>query len=184
MEETFTHDGKCRFTMTSDDCVLCAGKGMDDALMRTEVWSDDLWRLTTARYTEVAGFSYLEPRRHIADITEMDGAEAASFGPTIAAASKAIRDSTGADLIYVYVFGDGVPHLHVHLAPHRTLGSPLVSEMIKGARHKTMLPSGVEVWVSDRYPLVDPEIADAAITDIQTRLSRAERSPVDSPPPS
>ena len=31
--------------------------------MRTEVWSDDLWRLTTANVSEVAGFSYLEPRR-------------------------------------------------------------------------------------------------------------------------
>jgi len=42
---------------------------MDHALMRTEVWSDDLWRLTASEASEVAGFSYLEPRRHIADIS-------------------------------------------------------------------------------------------------------------------
>lgn len=159
--------------MTAEDCVLCAGQEMDDALMRTEVWSDHLWRLTTAQVTEVAGFSYLEPRRHIADITELDGEEAATLGPTIARASNAIKEAAGGDLIYLYVFGDGVPHLHVHLAPHRTVGSPLVSEMIKGARHRTMLPSGAEVWVSDRYPLVDPEIAEAAIDGIRARLNPA-----------
>jgi|GEM_PF-723595 len=168
--------------MTADDCALCAGKAMDEALMRTEVWSDDHWRLTTAEITEVAGFSYLEPRRHIEDITMLDGEEAATLGPTIAAASKAIKESTGGELVYVYVFGDGVPHLHIHLAPHRTVGSPLVSAMIKGARHKTVLPSGAEVWVSDRYPLVDQDIANAAIEGIRSRLNPTPPEHGDSPP--
>ncbi|MEZ5174729.1 MAG: hypothetical protein R2823_00790 [Acidimicrobiia bacterium] len=157
--------------MTADDCALCAGSAMDEALMRTEVWSDSLWRLTTAEYTEVAGFSYLEPRRHIADITELDGDEATTLGPTIAAASKAIKEATGGELVYVYVFGNGIDHLHIHLAPWREIGSPLVGEMIKGARHLTRLPSGAEVLVSDRYPLVDHEISLAAIADIRDRLN-------------
>jgi diadenosine tetraphosphate (Ap4A) HIT family hydrolase len=157
--------------MSADDCALCAGNTMDRALMRTEVWSDDLWRLTTSEASEVAGFSYLEPHRHIADITELDGDEAASLGPTIATASKAIKEATGAELIYVYVFGDGIPHLHIHLAPHRTVGSPLVSDMIKGAKHKTHLASGEELWVSDRYPLVDRDVMQAAIDGIRRRLN-------------
>lgn len=157
--------------MTAEDCALCAGSEMDEALMRTEVWSDNLWRLTTAQYTEVVGFSYLEPRRHIADITELDGEEAATLGPVIAATSKAIKDSTGAILVYVYVYGNGIDHLHIHLAPWREVGSPLVDEMIKGNRHIAHLPSGAEVLVSDRYPLVDQEISLAAIDDIRTRLN-------------
>lgn len=159
---------------------------MDSALMRTEVWSDDLWRLTSAKASEVAGFSYLEPRRHIADITELDGDEAATLGTTIAAASKAIKGATGADLVYVYVFGDGVPHLHIHLAPHRTAGSPLVSDMIKGAKHRVNLASGEEVWVSDRYPLVDRDLMQAAIDGIRRRLNPdlETEAPPDSPPES
>jgi diadenosine tetraphosphate (Ap4A) HIT family hydrolase len=144
---------------------------MDEALMRTEVWSDDLWRLTTANVSEVAGFSYLEPRRHISDITELSGEEAATFGDTIARASAAIKAAIGADLVYAYIFGDGVPHLHVHLAPHREPGSPLVGEMIKGARHKAILEAGVEVWVSDRYPLQSRDLMDAAIGDIRKLLA-------------
>jgi diadenosine tetraphosphate (Ap4A) HIT family hydrolase len=159
---------------------------MDHALMRTEVWSDDLWRLTSSEASEVAGFSYLEPRRHIADITELEGDEAASFGPTIAAVSKAITAATGAELVYVYVFGDGVPHLHVHLAPHRAVGSPLVSDMVKGNKHRVTLASGDEVWVSDRYPLVDRDIMQAAIDGIRIRLNpdpEPQEQP-DSPPSS
>ena len=30
-----------------------------------------------------------------------------------------LRDATGAELTYAYVFGDRVAHLHVNLAPHR-----------------------------------------------------------------
>ncbi len=157
--------------MSESDCPLCSGQDLDEALIRTEVWSDSLWRLTTVRIGEVAGFSYLEPRRHIRDITELDGQEAVTFGTAIAAASSAIKDATGADLVYAYIFGDAVPHLHVHLAPHRRDGSPLVNDMIKGARHKVHLPSGEEVWASDRYPLVSREIMQAAIDDIRIQLS-------------
>lgn len=156
--------------MAAEDCALCAGQAMDDALMRTEVWSDNLWRLTTARVTEVAGFSYLEPRRHISDLTALDGQEAATFGSTLARASAALKSISGADLVYVYIFGNDIPHFHVHLAPHRYSSSPLVSDMIKGAKHKTYLPDGSEIWASDRYPLVDPEVAQAAIDDLAAAL--------------
>ena len=172
--------------MAADDCALCAGSPMDHALMRTEVWSDNLWRLTASEASEVAGFSYLEPRRHVADITELGGDEASTLGPTIAKTTKAIKEATGAELVYVYVFGDGVPHLHIHLAPHRSIGSPLVSEMIKGAKHITHLASGEEVWVSDRYPLVDSDIMQAAIEGIRKRLNPGQEPEAlpDSPPTS
>ena len=157
--------------MQDPDCPLCAGSDMDEALMRTEVWSDDLWRLTTVRVGEVAGFSYLEPRRHIADITRLDGAEAATFGEVVGRASAAIKQTTGAELVYAYIFGDGVPHLHVHLAPHRHDGSPLVNDMIKGARHQVILPTGEEIWASDRYPLQPRATMDAAIEGISSALN-------------
>lgn len=162
--------------MSDSECPLCAGEAMDDALMRTEVWSDDLWRLTTVRVGEVAGFSYLEPRRHIADITQLNGEEAATLGEVLARVSSTIKQATGADLVYVYVFGDGVPHLHVHLAPHRHSGSPLINEMIKGARHKVVLPTGEEVWASDRYPLQPQELMDTVITDMTMVLNSEDAS--------
>ena len=68
-------------------------------------------------YKAVRGFCYLEPERHIPYITELDGAEAAEYGPTIARA-KAIKNATRAKLVYVYIYGGHIPHLHIHLAPH------------------------------------------------------------------
>ena len=32
--------------------------------------------------------------------------------------TKILKDVTNAKLIYVYIFGDHHPHLHIHLAPH------------------------------------------------------------------
>lgn len=80
---------------------------MDDALLVTEVWRDDLWRLTTVRVGEIAGYSYLSPHRHIPHMTNLDGPEAATFGDVIARSTAAVQESAGADLVFVYVFGRG-----------------------------------------------------------------------------
>jgi diadenosine tetraphosphate (Ap4A) HIT family hydrolase len=168
------HNPCTLWDMTDSDCILCAGSSMDHALMVEEVWGDEIWRLTTVRVGELAGYSYLSPRRHIPHITDLEGAEAATFGSVVAMASNAIKDETGAELVYLYVFGGGLDHFHVHLAPHREPGSPLVDDPIKGAKHMTHLPSGEEVWSSDRYPLQSAEIMRAAIAGIRTRLSGPE----------
>ncbi len=83
------------------------------------MWQDALWRVTTSLVAPVAGFSYLEPKRHIPHITELDGEEAATAGAMLARVTRVLRDTTGAELVYVNVFGDRVAHLHFNLAPHR-----------------------------------------------------------------
>src|SRR4051812_10022315 len=83
------------------------------------LWEDDLWRLSAVLQGPVPGFAHLEPRRHIAFITDLDGPEAASLGPVLARVTRALREAAGAEKTYVYIFGDHVPHLHLNLAPHR-----------------------------------------------------------------
>jgi diadenosine tetraphosphate (Ap4A) HIT family hydrolase len=134
-----------------ETCILCQGRAADDQLMRVEVWQDDLWRLTTAYASETPGFSYLEPKRHIPDITQLDGVEAETFGPTLARITSALREETGAELVYIYVFGDSVPHLHLHLAPH-SVGDALNDQMIRGELITKKLPSGLELIESKDYP--------------------------------
>jgi diadenosine tetraphosphate (Ap4A) HIT family hydrolase len=99
-------------------CEICSGEA-DARFGRVEVWRDKLWRLTMHTARELGGFCYLEPLRHIAYVTDLDGEEAATFGPVLAHVSAALKRATGAKLIYVYVYGGTIPHLHVHLAPHR-----------------------------------------------------------------
>jgi diadenosine tetraphosphate (Ap4A) HIT family hydrolase len=153
-------------TMKSD-CAICAGATRDGELERLEVWRDAHWRLTVSISSEVAGFAYLEPLRHIPFITDLDGAEAASFGPAMARCTRTLREVTGADVVYAYIFGDGIPHLHVHLAPHRA-GDALNDQMIRGELVEEKLPSGMTRFTSAEFP----PLPRAQLEDIAERVRR------------
>jgi diadenosine tetraphosphate (Ap4A) HIT family hydrolase len=137
--------------MTTSDCPMCRGAAADEELERIEVWQDAHWRLTVSTSSEVAGFAYLEPKRHMRYITDLDGPEAATFGPAMARCTRALKETTGAELVYVYIFGGGVPHLHVHLAPHRA-GDALSDQMIRGEIVEERLPNGMTRFFSDEFP--------------------------------
>jgi SAM-dependent methyltransferase/diadenosine tetraphosphate (Ap4A) HIT family hydrolase len=110
MREDVTLDG---------DCMLCRPQLADASFRRIRVWEDELWRLSVVLQGPIPGFAHLEPRRHIPFVTDLDGDEAATLGAVLARVTGILRDAAGADKIYVYVFGDRVPHLHFNLAPHR-----------------------------------------------------------------
>jgi diadenosine tetraphosphate (Ap4A) HIT family hydrolase len=153
-------------------CVICSGAEGDKLLSRIEVWRDDLWRLTLSLDAEVPGFAYLEPIRHIASIADLDGPEAASFGTTIAKVTQALKTATGAPLVYVYIFGDGVAHLHLHLAPHRP-GDALNSQMIRGEIVSEKMPSGFERFFSRDFPAL-PEAEQRRVAEsVRNELARA-----------
>ncbi|HNB25476.1 MAG TPA: HIT family protein [Alphaproteobacteria bacterium] len=132
-------------------CIICAGTAGDAAWDRVQVWEDALWRLTVSLSAEVPGFAYLEPKRHVPHVTDLDGAEAASFGPVLARCTRVLREATGAEVVYVYIFGNGIPHLHVHLAPHRQ-GDALNDQFVRGEVVEEKLPSGMTRIVSKEFP--------------------------------
>lgn len=138
------------------DCPICDGDGMDARFGRMRVWEDDLWRLSLSGRGYVPGFGYLEPKRHVPHITDLDGAEAATFGPVLARVTSALKEAAGADLVYVYVFGGGIPHLHVHLGPHRE-DDALASDIIRGEVDEQRDASGATRLVSRDFPEVGAE---------------------------
>ncbi|MBM9467369.1 hypothetical protein [Nakamurella leprariae] len=105
-------------------CLLCDPTAADAAFDRARIWERDGWRLSVVLRGPVAGFAHLEPVRHIPSIADLDGPEAATFGPALAAATALLRDATGAERTYGYLFGERVAHLHVNLAPVHP-GGPL-----------------------------------------------------------
>jgi diadenosine tetraphosphate (Ap4A) HIT family hydrolase len=149
------------------NCPICAGPQIDLEFERVPVWEDALWRLTVSIAAEVPGFAYLEPKRHIAYVTDLDGAEAATFGGVLARCSRVLREVTGADVVYVYIFGDGIPHLHVHLAPHRP-GDALNDQMIRGEIVEEKLPTGVTRFTSADFP----SLPRAELEEIAERVRR------------
>jgi diadenosine tetraphosphate (Ap4A) HIT family hydrolase len=153
-------------TGTDTDCALCAGPAGDHELLRTEVWHDDHWRLSMAVRGETLGFAYLEPLRHIPYLADLDGPEAATFGPVIARASHVLREATGAQLVYAYVFGGGIPHLHVHLAPNRPEGV-LNTAILTGEVEERKLSSGATEMISLAHPPVPEPEARAVIERVR-----------------
>jgi histidine triad (HIT) family protein len=73
--------------------------------------------------TAYLGQLLVEPRRHAAGLADLTDAEARAVGLWCARASRALRHVAGAEHVYAAVFGDAVPHLHVHLLP-RFPGTP------------------------------------------------------------
>jgi diadenosine tetraphosphate (Ap4A) HIT family hydrolase len=149
-------------------CVICRGPDGDPELDRVEVWRDGLWRLSMARHGPTLGFGYLEPLRHVPYLADLDGPEAVTFGPVIARVSRIMREVTGAALVYVYVFGGGIPHLHVHLAPNAPAGV-LNAALIDGRIEQRKLPSGATEIVS----LDHPDLPETDLATVVTRMRDA-----------
>jgi diadenosine tetraphosphate (Ap4A) HIT family hydrolase len=146
--------------MNGAACLLCDPDRAAEALNRETVWEDALWRLSMPRRGYTSGFGYLEPRRHVPYITDLDGDEAATFGQTIALVTSALKEASGAELVYVYVFGGGIPHLHVHLGPHRD-GDALSDSIIRGEISYEPIPGGAQRIVSRDFEVLDAgQIAD------------------------
>ncbi len=136
-----------------------------------EVWRDDLWRLSMSRHGATRAFGYLEPLRHIPYLADLDGAEAATFGPAIARACAVLREASGAALVYAYVFGGGIPHLHVHLAPNTPEGV-LNMAMITGEIQERKLPSGASEIISLDHPDVPEDEVAAVIERTRELMAR------------
>ena len=158
--------------MTAESCILCDPERASAELSRIVVWEDDLWRLSTTVFGAVPGFSYLEPKRHIPHLTDLDGPEASTFGAVLAKVATALRETTGADLVYVYIFGGGVPHLHVHLGPHRE-GDALNTAIIRGAVTYETLPNGATRMRSADFPPRPEAELWATAEALRERLARA-----------
>jgi diadenosine tetraphosphate (Ap4A) HIT family hydrolase len=145
--------------MTEPACLLSDAERSVQELNRDTVWEDRLWRLAMPRRGYTTGFGYLEPKRHVPHITDLDGEEAATFGTTIARVATALQEAADADLVYVYIFGGGIPHLHVHLGPHRE-GDALSESIIRGDFTYEPLEGGAQRIVSrDFEPLAAEGIA-------------------------
>ena len=116
------------------------------------IWEDGLWRLSTLTHGQVPGFSFLEPKRHVRYIEELDGAEAVTFGAVLARSSAALKEAAGAERVFVYVFGGGIPHIHLHLAPH-VKDDALSATILRGEVETKPGPGGTTLLLATEFPV-------------------------------
>jgi diadenosine tetraphosphate (Ap4A) HIT family hydrolase len=155
-------------------CLLCDPDAASTALNRVVVWEDRLWRLAMPLRGYTTGFGYLEPKRHVRHITDLDGEEATTFGSTIARVASALKEAADAELVYVYIFGGGIPHLHVHLGPHRD-GDPLNSNMIRGEIDYEPVPGGAQRIVSRDFDVLPAGEIERVIDRARAILARDDK---------
>ena len=75
------------------------------------VYEDDLFYSGHAQIREgqtqaYLGYLMLEPRRHARGIEDLDRHEAARLGPLLGHLARALRESEGAERVYVFVIGE------------------------------------------------------------------------------
>jgi diadenosine tetraphosphate (Ap4A) HIT family hydrolase len=108
----------------------------------------------------LVGWTFLCAVRHVQGPADFTDAEADDFGRAMRAVSSAVRSITGCDRVYAIAFGQGAPHLHVHLVP------------------RFDAEEGTRAWnVADWYRAVErgerPAADPAAVADFVRRLRSA-----------
>jgi histidine triad (HIT) family protein len=113
---------------SSADCLICGKHRQGDGAQGGVVHEDDLVYVghihTLRGPTAYRGWLTLETKRHVGGLGDLTVEEAEAIGRLMSSVARVQREALGAEHVYAFVFGDAVPHLHVHLAP-RYPGTPL-----------------------------------------------------------
>ena len=80
-------------------------------------WQDEHWSVGPHLTTQAPGWTVAYLRRHAPGLTDMTQAELESMGPALARAAGAIEAETDAERVYLVLFGENIPHVHVVLIP-------------------------------------------------------------------
>lgn len=113
--------------MAASDCFVCAKHEQGDSAPGGVLFQDELVYSGHAfpRKGDSAyrGYMVVEPMRHAPGLADLTEEEAGAVGRLVNRVARALKEIAGAEHVYSFVFGDGVPHLHVALAP-RYPGTP------------------------------------------------------------
>jgi diadenosine tetraphosphate (Ap4A) HIT family hydrolase len=99
-----------------EDCPICAKHR--GSVIGGPVYEDDLLYVNHVANDQgqtFLGYVLAETKRHVPSFAELTRAEAQALGVLISRLSRALKDCTGADHVYVFFYGDHVPHLHLHI---------------------------------------------------------------------
>lgn len=117
-----------------------------------------LWNNENEHYL---GHVFVESKRHVAEVADLTAEEARAIGLYTSRIAKGLLYSEKMEHIYVFVIGDGVPHVHYHVigrypgAPREFWG-PKVDEW-PGAPQGTsseiaMVAGRLRAFLKENYP--------------------------------
>lgn len=100
--------------MPDPSCLICVKHAAADPGL--EVHRDRLTYVghLPAGPTVYLGHLFVEPLEHRPGLADLDPEQAAAVGRSLQRASATLK-AAGMEHVYAFVYGDAVPHLHVHL---------------------------------------------------------------------
>lgn len=126
--QPFGREGIVNLIQYDPDCFICRKHRKEIHIPGGAIYEDDLVYIGHAQIREGQATAYLgylmvEPKRHVPGVAELTDVEAQAIGLMVARLSKVLKASEKAEHVYVFVLGDFVHHLHVHVVP-RYPGAP------------------------------------------------------------
>ena len=117
----------------------------------------------------LAGWLLLDARRHLGGPLAFTDLEAAAWGTAVRHASQLVQTLTGCERVYAIAFGEGAPHLHLHLIP-RFAADPdsaawSVADLYRAvvaAERPAADPRRVQELVTQARHLLQPSVLDGA----------------------
>lgn len=140
-------------------CFACEKHRQGEAVVGGVVYEDTLVYAghVNAATPAYRGWLVVEPKRHAPGLGDLTDDEAGAVGRLSNRLARVLKEAEGAEHVYAFVFGDGVPHLHVHLAP-RYPNTPIE---FWGAQ--------LNAW--PEAPRVDDQEMGAVVANIRSRLT-------------
>ena len=133
----------------SSICPICRLHDDPAARGAYEIGRGSLWLLRHhPDPAPLVGWLLLDSLRHVAGPADFNDKEAAAWGLAVRYASALLKEQTGCDRVYAIAFGEGAPHLHLHLIP-RFAGDPrtsawLVADHYRAVAVGELLPAAPE----------------------------------------
>lgn len=111
-------DGAAAAVAMAESCVICQLHGDGAHREAFEIGRGELWLLRHhPDPAPLAGWLLLDARRHLGGPVAFSDAEAAAWGLAVRHASHLVQRLAGCERVYAIAFGEGAPHLHLHLIP-------------------------------------------------------------------
>ena len=104
--------------LMTETCGICHLHQDPPSRERFEISRTELWVLRHhPDPAPLPGWLLLDSHRHCGGPLAFEPREAESWGLAVRDASQLVQQITGCDRVYAIAFGEGAPHLHLHLIP-------------------------------------------------------------------
>jgi diadenosine tetraphosphate (Ap4A) HIT family hydrolase len=104
----------------SADCLVCRKHKSEVDVPGGVIFENDLIYISHVQLwgdekEHYLGHVFVEAKRHVAEVADLTPEEAQAIGLYTSRIAKALLHTEGMEHIYIFVIGDGVPHVHYHV---------------------------------------------------------------------